>query len=193
LRSCVPGVVVLLAALCAAAPGSAEPVAPGGVAPGGPVVDLQTRLARAGYDPGPLNGVMSAKTERALLAYRRAAHQPAVAGPDAGPIAMAQTALRRLGFLTAPADGEIGPQTRDAIIRFQAENQLPVDPRVSDRLLADLDRAGAPPGSSSAGPPPASPPTANPPAANPSAPAPSEPEATGREPLPAGVTPPPIH
>ncbi len=83
---------------------------------------------------------------------------------------------------------EIGPQTRDAIIRFQAENHLPVDPRVSDRLLADLDRAGAPPGSSSAGPP-----TASPPAANPSAPAPSEPEATGREPLPAGVTPPPIH
>jgi peptidoglycan hydrolase-like protein with peptidoglycan-binding domain len=147
----------------------------------GPIADLQARLAALGYDPGPIDGVMSAKTERALLAYRHAAGHRIAAGPDANPIVTAQTALQRLGFLTAPADGDLGPQTRDAIIRFQAENHLPIDPRVSDRLLAQLDQASQPPGSAGVNPPP-----------TPGAPPPAEPETTGCESLPAGVTPPPI-
>ena len=110
----------------------------------GAIAALQSRLSQLGYDPGPLDGVMSAKTQRAMLAYRRATGQRIATGTAGDPVAAAQTALQRLGFLSAPADGVIGPQTRDAIIRFQAANHLPVDPRVSDSLLAELDQASAP-------------------------------------------------
>jgi peptidoglycan hydrolase-like protein with peptidoglycan-binding domain len=165
---------VIVATVCYGAPSAAD-------AGAGPIADVQARLAAQGYDPGPINGVMSAKTERALLVYRHAAGHPVATGLDADSIITAQAALARLGFLTAPADGKIGPQTRDAIVRFQAQNHLSIDPRVSDRLLAELDQAAAPPGSAASPPP------------EPSAPPPAEPEATGREPLPSGVTPPPIH
>ena len=147
----------------------------------GPISELQARLVRLGYDPGPIDGVISVKTERALLAYKHAAGRPLVAGLDANPIVTAQQALQRLGFLAARPDGELGPQTRDAIIRFQVENHLPIDPRVSDRLLAALDHLAQPPGAAGANPPSAA-----------SAPPPAAPEATGREPLPPDVTPPPI-
>ena len=149
----------------------------------GPIAALQARLAGLGYDPGPRDGVMSAKTQQAMQAYQRAAGRPGGLGPVADPIAAAQEALQRLGFLAGPADGAIGPQTRDAIIRFEVARQLPIDPRVSDRLLAALAEAEAPPVAAS-GPPPT--PGATVPAA------PAEPAITGREPLPAGVRPPPI-
>ena len=167
---------------CAAAATAAGP---------GPIADLQARLAGLGYDPGPINGVMSAKTERALRAYRRAAAPAGAAETGENPIAAAQTALRQLGFLGGPADGAIGPKTRDAIIRFQAANHLPIDPRVSDRLIADLDRAAQPPPATAA-PPSAPPAAATAPAPMPSPEAPATPEASGRQPLPPGVTPPPI-
>ena len=153
----------------------------------GPVAALQARLAGLGYDPGPRDGVMSAKTQQAMQAYQRAAGRPAGLGALADPIAAAQVALQRLGFLAGPADGAIGPQTRDAIIRFEAARHLPIDPRVSDRLLAELAEAEAPPVVAS-GQPPAPAPTA-PTAAAPAAAAPA---VTGRQPLPAGVTPPAI-
>lgn len=174
---------LLLGAAFAAALGSAA-----AAAGSGPIFDLQTRLAGLGYNPGPINGVMSAKTERALRAYRRAAGRAGTAEIGEDPVVQAQAALRQLGFLAGPADGAIGPATRDAIIRFQAANQLPIDPRVSDRLIADLERAAQPPPAAPAAP--SGPPTAPPP--SPSAEAPAEPEATGRQPLPPGVTPPPI-
>ena len=147
----------------------------------GPIAALQARLAGLGYDPGPRDGVMSAQTQQALLAYRRATGQSAGQGPMTDPVASAQEALQQLGFLAGPADGAIGPQTRDAIIRFEAARHLPIDPRVSDRLLAALAEAEAPAVAVSASQPPA-----------PALPA-AEPAVTGRQPLPAGVTPPPIH
>ncbi|MGH7115926.1 MAG: peptidoglycan-binding domain-containing protein [Stellaceae bacterium] len=167
----------------AAALGSAGPATPGLASASnlpGPIATLQARLGGLGYAPGPVDGVMSAKTQQAMRAYRRAAGRPIALGPAGDPIAVAQTALRRLGFLSVPADGAIGPQTRNAIIRFQVASHSPIDPRVSDGLLAALARAEAPPVVPNAGPPPAS-----------TAP-PAEPEVTGRQPLPPGMTPPPI-
>ncbi|MGH7046278.1 MAG: peptidoglycan-binding domain-containing protein [Stellaceae bacterium] len=152
----------------------------------GPITAMQQRLARLGYAPGPIDGVISPQTERAMHKYRRATGQPIVNGPPGDPIVAVQTALQRLGFLATPADGVIGPQTRDAIIRFEAAQGVPIDPRVSDPLLAALARAEAPaaaPGAPGAAamPTPASP-----------APPPAEPAVTGRQPLPPGVNPPPI-
>lgn len=169
------------AVLACTAPTIAAPADSGS----GPIAALQAQLARLGYDPGPLDGVMSAKTQQAMQAYQRAAGRPIASGPAGDPIVAAQMALQRLGFLSAPADGAIGPQTRDAIIRFQAAEHLPVDPRISDRLLADLDRASTP--AAAAAPVAPSPSEAPAPAAPP-----AEPEVTGREALPSGVTPPPI-
>jgi peptidoglycan hydrolase-like protein with peptidoglycan-binding domain len=166
----------LAAALGVAVPATATPAAQGT----GPIATMQARLAALGYAPGPINGVMSAKTERAMQDYRRAAGRP-IAGEAAGdPIAAAQLALQQLGFLAGPADGAVGPQTRDAIIRFQAARHLPIDPRVSDQLLAALAEAEAPAAPSGSGP--ASAPPVSP----------AEPEITGRQPLPPGVAPPPI-
>jgi peptidoglycan hydrolase-like protein with peptidoglycan-binding domain len=140
------------------------------------IAELQSELRAGGYDPGPINGVMTKKTERAIRAYDRAHGQP-IAASD--PVRAAQAALAALGLLPGPPDGIVGPQTRDAIIRFQAANHLAIDPRISDMLLAALEHASQPT-------------SAAPAAAGPNAPPPAAPEAEGRQPLPAGVTPPPI-
>jgi peptidoglycan hydrolase-like protein with peptidoglycan-binding domain len=167
----------------------------------GSIATLQRELQQAGYDPGPVDGIVSDKTRAALAAYERATgHAPdgLPGDPAADAVANAQAALHRLGFLAQAPDGIVGPQTRTAIIRFETADHLPVDPRVGDRLLAALQQAAAqaasspvmpprvplPPGVT---PPPIPAPASAPPAAAPNAPAPAPAAA-----LPPGVTPPPI-
>src|SRR5207302_11200854 len=111
--------------------------------------------------------------------------------------------LRRLGCYSGRPDGERGPGARDAILRFEVGRQLPVDPRVSDRLLETLaEQAPAtnsntatapatppPPSAQETAPPLPPPATGSQVATGANAPAP---EATGRQPLPGWVNPPPI-
>src|SRR5256714_3534601 len=137
-----------------------DPGTPSGAPPS--IAALQEELRQAGFDPGPANGVMTEQTTRALVAYeRRMRRMPqaiASVGVDAAdPVMRAQKELKRLGFYAGPADGALGPSTRDAIIRFEVSRQLPVDPRVSDRLLAALTEQ-APPASHTAAAPAAAPP-----------------------------------
>jgi len=164
-------------------------------------------LREAGFDPGPANGVMTEQTTRALIAYeRRMRRMPqaiASVGVDAAdPVMRAQKELKRLGFYSGRPDGELGPGTRDAIIQFEVSRQLPVDPRVSDRLLKALAEqapttnsnaaaapAAPPPSAQDNAPPPPAPATGSQVATGATAPAP---EATGRQPLPGWVNPPPI-
>ena len=197
----------ILFALCLAAllPVSGHAQSEASAPPAGPtpIATLQQELREAGFDPGPVNGVMTEKTTRALIAYeRRMKHMPqaiASVGVDAAdPVLRAQQELRRLGFYTGPADGALGPGTRDAIIRFEVNRRLPVDPRVSDRLLSALAEQAPPPSNTAAAPAPVSPSAAAPasPAAQQvatgGATPPPAPEATGRQPLPDWVNPPPI-
>ena len=189
-----------------AASGSAPPAAPPSIAA------LQQELREAGFDPGPVNGVMTGQTTRALIAYeRRMRRMPqaiASVGVDAAdPVMRAQGELSRLGFYSGRPDGNLGPATRDAIIRFEVSHQLPVDPRVSDRLLEALaeqapatppDAAAASPAPPRAAPAPtaqetapAQPQAAASQVATGAAPTPA-PEATGRQALPNWVNPPPI-
>jgi peptidoglycan hydrolase-like protein with peptidoglycan-binding domain len=193
-------------------PGAAPGTAPG-TAPGVPpsIAALQDELRQAGFDPGPANGVMTEQTTRALIAYeRRMRRMPqtiASVGVDAAdPVMRVQQGLKRLGLYSGRADGNLGPATRDAIIRFEVSRQLPVDPRVSDSLLAAL--AEQAPGTSNAAAAPATAPSAPGPDAQGTAPAsappaassqvatgaanPPAPEATGRQALPNWVNPPPI-
>jgi peptidoglycan hydrolase-like protein with peptidoglycan-binding domain len=176
----------------------------------GPIAAVQQQLREAGYNPGPVNGVMTEKTGRAIAAYaRHAGRMPgALTAADADPIKRAQEGLRRLGLLAGAVDGALGPQTRDAIVRFEAARRLPIDPRVSDRLLTELEQAGAatataitpnPPAGTAASAP-SAPPTSVPAPSGPTAPGPTSaqlpeeaaPEALGRRQLPAWVNPPPI-
>jgi peptidoglycan hydrolase-like protein with peptidoglycan-binding domain len=202
--------VALLATALSGRDGAVAQDRPAAPAPSaaGPIAALQQELKQQGFAPGPVNGVMTEQTRRALDAYlRRATRPPQALGGMADPVRRAQAGLQRLGLLAGPVDGVVGPATRDAIIRFEAARRLPIDPRVSDSLLAALDEAGAaagaPAGSAPAGPaggaalaPPTGPAAAPPPgsAAAPAPPAAAEaaPDATGRQPLPPGVTPPPI-
>ncbi|HEY4471089.1 MAG TPA: peptidoglycan-binding domain-containing protein [Stellaceae bacterium] len=181
-----------------------------GTPPGAPpsIAALQEELRQAGFDPGPANGVMTEQTTRALIAYeRRMRRMPqaiASVGVDAAdPVMRAQKELKRLGFYSGRPDGELGPGTRDAIIRFEVSRQLPVDPRVSDRLLEALAEQ-APGANANAAAAPATPPPPSAQETAPSAPPPATgsqvatgtnapaPEATGRQPLPGWVNPPPI-
>jgi len=172
------------------------------------IAALQEELRQAGFDPGPANGVMTEQTTRALIAYeRRMRRMPqaiASVGVDAAdPVMRVQKELKRLGFYSGRPDGELGPGTRDAIIRFEVSRQLPVDPRVSDRLLEALAEP-APAKNSNAAAAPATPPPPSVQETAPAAPSPATgsqvatgtnapaPEATGRQPLPGWVNPPPI-
>ncbi len=70
----------------------------------GPAVeDLQRRLAAAGFDPGPINGTFTAKTDAAVRAYQKANHLmvDGIVGP--------QTRGSLLGTSTTPAAN--GPAT----------------------------------------------------------------------------------
>jgi peptidoglycan hydrolase-like protein with peptidoglycan-binding domain len=208
----------ILFALCLAAmwpvSGHAQSDAAATQAGIGPITALQQELRDAGFDPGPVNGVMTEKTTRALVAFeRRMRRMPeaiASVGVDAAdPVLLAQKGLQQLGFYSGPMDGALGPGTRDAIIRFEVSRHLPVDPRVSDRLLAALTPENAPPAASTpapalataAAPPPApspapaqaaAPPTPATPAPQVATGAPATPQAAGRQALPSWVNPPPI-
>lgn len=149
----------------------------------GPIAAAQHQLNQQGYAAGPANGVMTEQTRRAIAAYERRVGNPPEALATAGgdPVKRAQAALRQLGLFAGAVDGSLGPETRDAIIRFEASRQQPIDPRVSDRLLTELDRAvpadaPAPSATASSGA---------------RAPQASEPE-LGRRQLPAWENPPPL-
>jgi peptidoglycan hydrolase-like protein with peptidoglycan-binding domain len=152
----------------------------------GPIAALQQQLKREGFAPGPVNGVMTEETRRALTLYQRRRGRPPEA-LAADPVTRAQADLQQLGLFAGRVDGVVGPQMRDAIIRFEAARHLAVDPRVSDNLLAALDEARGDPGSPPAGAPATG-------SATPAQGATPEmpPEATGRRMLPPGVNPPPI-
>ena len=151
--------------------------------PAGPIAAAQQQLDQEGYAAGPANGVMTQQTRRAVAAYKRRAGRPpdALAALGGDPVKRVQAGLRQLGFFAGPIDGTLGPGTRDAIVRFQATRQLSIDPRVSDRLLAELDRA-APAGI------PGQPATVSSDASSPET---AQPE-LGRRRLPAWENPPPI-
>ncbi len=49
-----------------------------------------------------------------------------------------QFALSQIGFYEGDVDGRIGPLTKQAIINFQETNNMPVDPKVTQGLLAKI-------------------------------------------------------
>lgn len=128
---------------------------------------LQLRLARAGDQPGPIDGRYGPLTEQAVVRFQ-AAHGLAADGL-AGPVTLAaltsatpvlypgagyaesrgfagvrvlQKQLTRLGVSPGPVDGRYGPMTTRAVERFQSTHGLQVDGIVGERTGRALHAGG---------------------------------------------------
>ncbi len=117
---------------------------------------LQTALIRAGYDPGQVNGVFGAQTERAVKQFQRVLGlnedgvvgsrtwsflEPFALEPDTDVlrrgsrgrmVTLLQNALKEAGFNVGTADGLFGTKTRDAVRALQQAAGLPVTGVVDD-------------------------------------------------------------
>lgn len=116
---------------------------------GSDVRTLQTALTRAGYDPGAINGVFGAQTERAVMQFQRVLGLPVdgIVGPrtwaflmpfvnepdpdvlrrgSRGPMVVRlQNGLNRAGFDVGTVDGLFGTRTQAAVRSFQRSMGLP--------------------------------------------------------------------
>ena len=142
--------------------------APAALAPpsGYSVLNVQRALDRLDFDPGPLDGVMGARTRAAIREYqqasglpvtgqpsaslyqnlrasitaRRAPAPPPMAAPPAAAsrlIGNVQSELRRTGY-DLPVSGTMDAATRSAIIDFQTRTGATVTGHPSEGLLASL-------------------------------------------------------
>ncbi len=117
---------------------------------GNDVRTAQTALIRAGYDPGPANGVFGAQTERAVMQFQRVlgARQDGIIGPvtwqylepfalESDPevlrrgsrgdmVTLLQEALKASGNDPQRIDGLFGTRTLAALKAFQKQAGLPM-------------------------------------------------------------------
>ena len=159
--------ITLIAVVAAAASILVAPTAPAADttlavgARGAVVSELQTRLAAAGHDPGPIDGVFGARTEAAVRALQQAHSLPVSGAVDAATWSALEVATttpiltrgdrgdqvldlqRRLsaaGYDPGPRDGMFGLRTVAAVGRFQTAISLPatgsVDQATWDQLAA---------------------------------------------------------
>jgi peptidoglycan hydrolase-like protein with peptidoglycan-binding domain len=150
---------------------SAATLAPGSGygRPGGStqVRSLQRRLERAGYAPGPIDGLYGPLTEGAVDRFQ-ATHDLQVDGiagrqtwsaliapsrtlyagmgfdaHGSPPVRALQRRLRRAGYPPGAIDGRYGPVTENAVKRFQAARGLVVDGVAGPQTLGRLARQAA--------------------------------------------------
>jgi peptidoglycan hydrolase-like protein with peptidoglycan-binding domain/Flp pilus assembly protein TadD len=136
------------------------------------VRSLQRRLAAAGFDPGPVDGLYGPRTAAATERFQAATGLAAdgIAGPrtmaalrsptptlypGAGygvngsrTVRTLQRRLARAGYGPGGVDGLYGARTERAVKLFQAAHRLPVDGIAHSRVFAEL-RAQVQPGGSS--------------------------------------------
>ena len=127
---------------------------------------LQRGLDRAGFTPGPIDGLYGPRTEDAVEVFQRAhgLRVDGIAGPItlsalrgpstvlypgagyAGPgsdrVRVLQRQLRRDGYRPGPIDGRYGPLTERAVSRFQAAHGLQVDGIAGPQTFGELKRTG---------------------------------------------------
>jgi peptidoglycan hydrolase-like protein with peptidoglycan-binding domain len=157
------------------APGLIAPERLPGLFPGagyehgsGAVRNAQRLLARAGYDPGPLDGRYGPVTEaavrhfqidRGLLVDGIAGQQTLAALRVPGTLVMSgagpgqggslavrdlQRLLARAGYHPGPIDGIYGPLTDAAVERFQAASRLTPSAIMAGAAIAELAAQGGP-------------------------------------------------
>jgi len=121
------------------------------------VLQIQQELARQGFDPGPADGLMGARTRGAIIAYqqrsglsvtgqpsmnlldhiRGRAAAPAVEAGDARDIRDIQRTLGRLGY-DVEVTGSVDARTRAAIREYERDSNLLVTGNPSQALQAHL-------------------------------------------------------
>ena len=115
----------------------------------------QRALAQRGYDPGPADGQMGAKTRQAIQRFQKqqgiaADGKPSLAllallqATDSPPgIQLAQASLKTLGYDPGPVDGQMGQKTVTALKAYQTACRLPSDGVLSAEVLCQIaDAAG---------------------------------------------------
>jgi peptidoglycan hydrolase-like protein with peptidoglycan-binding domain len=134
----------------------------------GTVRELQRRLSRAGFSPGPIDGRYGPRTEAAVERYQGDRGLPvdgivgpqtlsalrapaAVLYPGAGGepggsklVRVLQRRLARAGERPGAIDGRYGGLTERAVRRFQAASGLPADGIAGPRTFARLRTLGTP-------------------------------------------------
>ncbi|HRP77055.1 MAG TPA: peptidoglycan-binding protein [Rhodocyclaceae bacterium] len=136
------------------------------------VLELQRELNRLGFDAGPVDGLMGARTRSAIHAYQRdnnllvdgqptsslLSHVRATAQSRASPPAASrvelssrqvediQEALRNLGYTVGRASGRLDDETRAAIRSYESDHGLLMSGEPSAELLRHMrERVGAAP------------------------------------------------
>ena len=122
----------------------------------GPAVKLaQKRLVMRGYDPGPIDGLFGAKTEKAVKYYQydRGLTVDGIIGPQTwarldpptikkgstgDAVKLAQQLLSAYGYPVGPIDGAFGVNTENAVKQFQTDYGLTVDGIVGPKTWAML-------------------------------------------------------
>lgn len=141
---------MLVAGLLAAGPGAATNVRAqsAGETSREIVQDVQGALAARGYDPGPADGLMGAKTVRAIRLYQAQAGlkvdgeatQSLANHLRRETVATVQRLLAERGYDPGPADGFPGRKTRAAIREYQEQAGFKVDGNATDVLVDHILR-----------------------------------------------------
>jgi len=146
------GPLLALCLLAACATGGGDGTSPRGM---DLVSESQSLLAELGYAPGPVDGVVGARTAAAVRAYQ--ADQGLVIDGGVGKgllsqlratrqaqlVMQAQKRLAALGYDPGPIDGKEGAGTRAAVAAFQFSAGLERDGRVTAELVEALAAAPA--------------------------------------------------
>lgn len=115
----------------------------------------QKRLLVRYYDPGPIDGLFGAKTEKAVRQYQgdRLLLNDGIVGPktwarldpptvkrgsDGETVKLAQQLITDYGYDPGPVDGDFGPRTEKAVKQFQTDYGLTVDGIVGPKSWAML-------------------------------------------------------
>lgn len=158
--------LVLAATMLAAAPAVSANSTTGEMAPetgAAYLRGIQKALLDHGYDPGPVDGSMGPRTQRAIRDYQQDAGLPidgvatkalldhlnfAVPRVTANPspaltqlVYEIQEELQLRGFYDGPIDGVASDSTTEAVRSFQRAAGLPVTGQVDFNLLADVRNA----------------------------------------------------
>jgi peptidoglycan hydrolase-like protein with peptidoglycan-binding domain len=127
-----------------------------------PVVrDLQQALKTLGHDPGAIDGVFGAGTERAVRAFQKAREIPVDGivgrvtwinideadqsepvlrmGSSGLPVRRLQARMSAVGFDMGGVDGRFGARTEQAVKQLQEQSKLGVDGVVGAKTWAIVD------------------------------------------------------
>ena len=116
----------------------------------------QRALGQRGYNPGPADGQMGAKTRQVIQRFQKQQGitvdgKPSLAllslldATDNPPgIQLAQASLKTLGYDPGPVDGQMGQKTVTALRAYQTACGLPADGVLSAGLLCYLADAAGP-------------------------------------------------